>query len=185
MKTRSKKVLRPYVRKLFLLYNKTFHDIYGFTALTDKQIEYYRKIYFGFIRPEFISLVVDAADDVVGFGITMTSLAKALQKAKGSLFPFGFLYLLKAMRKNDIIHMYLVGVHPDYQGKGLLALIYNELTKAYINNGIRIALTHPQLEENIKAVSIWKNYNSRVYIRRRCWILNKIDDLIAIDPVIL
>jgi GNAT superfamily N-acetyltransferase len=130
----------------------------------------YTKQYFGFIRPEFVSLVIDSNDDVVGFGITMPSLSKALQKAKGSLFPFGFIHLLHAIRKNDTIHMYLVGVRPDYQGKGVLALVYHELTKAYIEAGIKIARTHPQLEENFRAVSIWKNYDGRVNIRRRCWI---------------
>ena len=177
LKTRSKRVLLHYVRRMFLLYNNSFRDIYGFTALTEKQIKYYTKMYFGFIRPEFVSLVIDAKDDVVGFGITMPSLAKALQRANGSLFPFGFIHLLRALRKNDVIHMYLLGVHPDYQGKGLLALVYNELNKAYVDAGIRIARTHPQLEDNLRAISIWKNYDSRVYIRRRCWILHNLNDL--------
>lgn len=162
--------IRPYARKLFLMYNEAFKDIYGFSALTDRQMDAYTKQYFGYIRPEFVSLVLDQQDDVVGFGLTMPSLAKALQKCNGSLFPFGFLHLLKALRKNDTIHMYLVGVRPDYQGRGVLALVYHELTKAYINAGMKTAITHPQLEENFKAVTIWKNYDARVHIRRRCWI---------------
>jgi hypothetical protein len=68
--------------------------------------------------------------------------------------------------------MCLIGVHPNYQGKGLLALIYHELNKAYLKAGITIGQTHPQLEENLKAVSIWKNYDSRLNIRRRCWVQN-------------
>ncbi|NTV84887.1 MAG: GTP cyclohydrolase, partial [Bacteroidales bacterium] len=100
------------------------------------------------------------------------SLAIALQKANGSLLPFGFIHLLKAIRKNDIIHMYLVGVRADYQGKGVLALVFDELTKAYIDAGIKLTRTHPQLEENFRAVSIWKNYESRLYIRRRIWQKN-------------
>ena len=182
-----KKDLLPYITKLFLLYNEAFHDIYGFTALTGKQIDYYKKLYFDFIRPEFVSMVIDAKDEVVGFGITMPSLAKALQKANGSLFPFGFIHLLRAIRKNHIIHMYLVGVHPDYQGKGLLALVYHELNKAYLKAGITLARTHPQLEENVKAVSIWKNYDSRIHIRRRCWIMDNLDNhpVNPVNPVIL
>ncbi|MCK9401392.1 MAG: GNAT family N-acetyltransferase [Bacteroidales bacterium] len=152
------------------MYNDAFRDLYGFTALSQKQMDYYTKMYFGFIRPEFVSLVLDARDNVVGFGITMPSLALALQKAKGSLLPFGFIHLLRAIRKNDIVHMYLVGVRPDYQGKGILALVYHELTKAYIDAGIKLTRTHPQLEENLRAIAIWKNYESRLYIRRRCWI---------------
>jgi len=167
---RKAKEIRPYASKMFTMYNDAFHDLYGFTALTREQMDSYTKQYFGFIRPEFVSMVIDANDDVVGFGITMPSLSLALQKANGSLFPFGFIHLLRAMRKNDTIHMYLIGVRPDYQGKGVLALIYHELNKAYLKAGIKIARTHPQLEENFKAISIWKNYDARVNIRRRCWI---------------
>jgi ribosomal protein S18 acetylase RimI-like enzyme len=169
LKPRKSRELRPYTRKMFLMYNKAFDDIYGFTALTEKQIDYYTKLYFGLLRPEFVSLLIDAQDEVVGFGITMPDLGIALQKAKGSLFPFGFIHLLRALRKNNIIHMYLIGVRPDYQGKGILALVYHELNKAYLKSGITLARTHPQLEENFKAVSIWKNYDARIYIRRRCW----------------
>jgi GNAT superfamily N-acetyltransferase len=170
LKARKAKEIRPYANKMFTMYNDAFRDLYGFTALSQKQMDNYTKMYFGFIRPEFISLVLDTHDDVVGFGITMPSLALALQKARGSLLPFGFIHLLRAIRKNDIVHMYLVGVRPDYQGKGILALVFHELTKAYIDNGIKLARTHPQLEENLNAVSIWKNYDSRIYIRRRVWI---------------
>lgn len=169
LKARKAKDIRPYAGKMFTMYNDAFRDLYGFTALSQKQMDYYTKMYFDFIRPEFVSLVLDNNDDVVGFGITMPSLALALQKAGGSLFPFGFYHLLRAIRKNDIIHMYLVGVRDDYQQKGILALVYHQLTKAYIENGIKLTRTHPQLEENFKAVSIWKNYESRLYIRRRIW----------------
>jgi ribosomal protein S18 acetylase RimI-like enzyme len=152
------------------MYNEAFADLYGFAPLTEKQIDAYTKQYFGFIRPEFVSLVIDRNDEVAGFGVTMPSLAKALQKCNGRLFPFGFIHLLRAMRKNDTVHMYLVGVRPEFQGKGVLALVYNELTRAYISHGMKKAITHPQMEENLRAVSIWKNYNSRIHIRRRCWI---------------
>jgi GNAT superfamily N-acetyltransferase len=170
LKPRKAKEIRPYAAKMFVMYNEAFNDLYGFTALTKEQMDEYTKQYFGFIRPEFVSMILDTNDNVVGFGITIPSLSKALQKANGSLFPFGFIHLLGALRKNDIIDMYLIGVHPDFQGKGILALIYHELNKAYLKAGIKIARTHPQLEENFKAISIWKNYDVRVNIRRRCWI---------------
>jgi hypothetical protein len=170
LKPKNLKELRPYVAKMFVLYNTSFYDIYGFTALTQKQMDYYSKKYLKIIRPDFTSFVIDSKDDIVGFGITMPCLAKALQKSHGSLFPFGFIHLLRALRKNDVAHLYLVGVRPDYQGKGLLALIYQELNLTYIKNGIRLSRTNPQHEDNLKAVSIWKNYESRIYIRRRCWI---------------
>jgi hypothetical protein len=170
LKPRKAKEIRHYAKKMFEMYNDAFHDLYGFTALSQKQMDHYTKMYLGFIRPEFVSLIIDASDNVAGFGITMPSLDKALQKANGTLFPFGFIHILRAMRKNDVIHMFLVGVRQDYQGKGVLALVYHELNKAYIDAGMKITRTHPQLEDNLRAVSIWKNYDSRVYIRRRVWI---------------
>ena len=111
-------------------------------------------------------------DDVVGFGISMPSLTKALQKSNGKLFPFGFIHLLLAMHKNDTIDMYLNGVRPDYHAKGVNALYYNEMHKAYIKNNIKKAITNPQLEDNAKALTIWKNFNGRQHLKRRCWILH-------------
>jgi GNAT superfamily N-acetyltransferase len=106
----------------------------------------------------------------VGFGISIPNLTRALQKSNGRLFPFGFLHLLKAIRTNDIVDMYLVGVRPDFHGKGITALILHELHKNYIKHGIKLAISSNQLEENAKALTIWKNYEHRQHIRRRCWV---------------
>ncbi|MCX6245672.1 MAG: hypothetical protein NTU98_13340 [Bacteroidetes bacterium] len=167
---KKSKDIRPYARKTFTMLNEAFNDLYGFAALSEKQIDLFIKQYFGFIRPEFVSLVLDDKDDVIAFGITLPELTTALQKCNGRIFPFGFLHLLRALKKNDTIHMYLIGVRPDHQNKGALALVYYSLHKSYLEHGITRATTHPQLEDNLKAISIWKNYNSRVYIRRRCWV---------------
>jgi len=170
IKTTKAKELLPYAPKMFKTLNAAFSELYGYTALSEKQIATYVKAYFGFIRPEFVSFVVDEQDEVVGFGISMPSLTKALQKCDGKMFPFGFLYVLRAIRKNDVIDMYLNGVRPDYHGKGVNALYYNEMHRAYIKNGIRKAVTNPQLEENAKALTIWKNFNGRQHLTRRCWV---------------
>ena len=159
----------PYTKKMFRMMNEAFDDLYGYAAIGEKQIDLYTKQYFGFIRPEYVSLVIDDKDDVIAFGITIPDLTHALQKCNGRLFPFGFIHLYWALKKNDTIHMYLIGVRPDYQGRGALALVYDELHKAYLEHGIVKATTHPQLENNLKAISIWKNYDSRIYTRRRCW----------------
>jgi hypothetical protein len=170
LKVKNAKELLPYARKMFAMLNLAFDELYGFTALSEKQMDNYTKQYFGFIRTEFVSFVVDRNDDIVGFGISMPSLTKALQKSQGRLFPFGFIRILRAMKKNDTIDMYLNGVRPDYHGKGINALYYNELHKAYIRNHIKKAVTNPQLEDNAKALTIWKNFNGRQHITRRCWI---------------
>jgi len=169
--TKAKELL-PYAQKMFTTLNESFDELYGFTKLSQKQMDMYTKTYFGFIKPAFVSFVVDQHDDVVGFGISMPSLTKALQKSNGKLFPFGFIHILLAMRKNDTIDMYLNGVRPDYHGKGVNALYYNEMHKAYIKYHVKKAVTNPQLEENAKALTIWKNFNGRQHLKRRCWILH-------------
>jgi GNAT superfamily N-acetyltransferase len=169
LQAKRAKDLLPYTKKMFRMLNEAFGDLYGYSPLGDKQIDLYTKQYFGFVRAEFVSLVIDDKDDVVGFGVTIPDLTFALQKCKGRLFPFGFIHIYRAMKKNDTIHMYLIGVRPDYQGRGALALVYYDLHDAYVRNGIIKGTTHAQLENNFKAISIWKNYDSRIYQRRRCW----------------
>jgi hypothetical protein len=170
VKAKKAKDLLPYAKKMFSLQNVAFAELYGFVPLTDKQMEYYTKQYFGFIRPDFVSFVVDEHDEIVGFGVSMPNLTRAMQKCNGRIFPFGFIHLLRAIKKNDTIDMYLNGVRPDYQGKGINALYYNEMHKSYIRNGIKKAVTSPQLEDNAKALTIWKNFKGRQHQTRRCWI---------------
>jgi len=170
LKAKKAKELLPYAPKMFKLLNESFDELYGFTSLSEKQIQNYIKQYFGFIRPEFVSMVIDKNDDVVGFGISVPSLTRAMQKCNGRLFPVGFLYILRAIKKNDTIDMYLNGVRPDYHGKGVAALYYNELHKVYIRNKITWAVTNPQLEDNAKALTMWKSFNGRQHITRRCWV---------------
>ena len=100
----------------------------------------------------------------------MPNLTKALQKCNGRLFPFGFIHILRAIRKNDTVDMYLVGVRPDYHGKGVAALIFEQLHRAYLKYGVKRTISSNQLEENAKALTIWKNYDHRLHSRRRCWI---------------
>lgn len=167
---KSRKELIPYARKMFTTLNEAFDVLYGFAPITEAQMDAYTKQYFGFIRPEFVSILIDEKDDVVGFGISMPNLTRALQKCNGRMFPFGFIHLLNAIRKNDVVDMYLVGVRPDYHGKGITSLIFIELHKAYNKYGVKKAVSSNQLEENAKALTIWKNFPNRQHIRRRCWV---------------
>ena len=170
LEAKKPKDLKVYAKKMFLMMNTAFDELYGFASISKKQMDAYTQQYFSFIRPEFVSIVLDSRDEVVGFGITMPSLTKALQRSNGKLFPLGWLHLLNAVRKNDIIDMYLVGVHPEYHGKGVAALIWQELNLAYLKYGIKKAFSNPQLEDNTKALTIWKNFIGKQTIRRRCWI---------------
>jgi len=170
LKVKRRKDLIPYARKMFSMLNHAFDELYGFAAIGEKQMDAYVQQYFGFIRPEFVVFVVDPKDDVVGFGVTLPSVTAALQRSNGKIFPFGWFHLLKAVYRNDIIDMYLVGGHPEYHGKGAAALVWRDMHRAYLKYGIKTAYSNPQLEDNSKALLIWKDFHPRQIIRRRCWI---------------
>jgi len=170
LKVKKAKDLIPYAKSMFHTLNEAFKDLYGFVPLTDKQIGYYIKQYFSIVKPELICFVLNKESEVVGFGISMPSLSKALIKAKGKLFPTGFIPVLKAIYgKNDILDMYLNGVRPDYQNKGIHAIYYAEMMQAAIDKGIKLAVSNPQMEENTKALALWKHYEHRNHIKRRCY----------------
>jgi len=169
LKFESAREILPRAKEIFEVLNASFVNLYGFVALTDREIDYYVKQYFSFIKPEFICVVADATDKIIGFAISMPSLSKAMQKAKGRLFPFGFIYILNALRKNDTVDMYLNGVLPEWQNKGVHSIYYSEVNKAYIRHNIKTAIANPQLESNFNAISVWKNYEKELYLRRRCY----------------
>lgn len=170
LEVKKAKDLLPYAHEIFHVLNDAYKDIYGFVPLTEKQIDLYVKQYFGFIKPGFVPVVVNEKNEVVAFGITMPSLSKAFQKAKGKLFPFGLFYILKALRKNDRVDLYLTGVRPDYQDKGVNAIMMYEINKIYIANNISKAESNPELETNTKVQAQWRHYQGRQHKRRRCYI---------------
>lgn len=166
----ARELVKNYGAKIFQLWNDTYNVLYGYSPLNDKQIKYYIKMYLSFVRSDLVSLIVDKDDNVVGMGISIPSLSKAFQKTKGKIFPFGFIHLLKALKKNDTVDLYLMGIHPDYQGKGLNAIIFADLIPLFIKNGFKLAETNPELELNGKIQVLWSEFNPRQHRRRRIYI---------------
>jgi hypothetical protein len=169
LKVRKAKELIPYTERFWNLFNLSFRDLYGFTELTKKQIDVYTKQYFPYINPDYVCFLVNDKDELVGFGISFPSLTRALQKCNGRLFPTGFIHLLNALKKTDIIDMDMNGVHPDYRRKGVVAIYHLEIHKGYIRNNVRKLVTNPQLDGKA-ASQMWKMYNGRQHITHRCWI---------------
>lgn len=169
LKVNKSKELLPYARDLFYLINSSFKDLYGFVELSDKQIDMYVKQYFGFIKPEYLPIVLNEKDELVAFGITMPSLSKAFQKCKGSLFPFGFIHVLRSMKNNDGLDLYLTAVRPDMQDKGVNAVIISEINKTINNNKIKFVETNRELENNSKVQAQWRFFEHRQHKRRRCY----------------
>ena len=170
LKINKAKELLPYANEIFEVINNAYKDLYGFVQLSEKQIAMYVKQYFGFIRPEFVPVVLDSNGKVAAFGITMPSLSKALQKARGRLFPLGFIYILQAIRKNDRADLYLVAVRPDLQDKGVNAILMHEMNKTFLKAKITEVETNPELESNLKVQAQWKLMEKRQHKRRRCYI---------------
>lgn len=165
----KKEIVNQYGKKIFHVVNKSFSGLFGYVPLNDRQIDFYIRQYFSFIEPRLVCFIVDDKDDVVAFGVSMPSLSNALRKSKGKLFPFGWYHLLKALKDYSYIDLYINGVDPDWQNKGVHSLYYVEMNKRYIELGAKMAIANPQLESN-QASQIWEKYESRIAIRRRAYI---------------
>lgn len=159
--------LMPYVDQMFDLFNLSYANLSSFVAITDAQKDYFKKKYISFINPEFIKFVLDKNDNLVAFSIVMPSFSEALQKAKGRLFPFGWYHLIKARNQAKTVLFYLIGVHPDYQNKGVHAILFKENHKTFTEKGIMQCIRTPELADNTAIHLLWKNFKPEVF-RKRC-----------------
>lgn len=166
----KKKGILDWAPKIFELYNEAYAPLYGTTLLSDEQVNMYVEAFFGFVNPHFIKIILNAEDDIIGFGITFPSLSKAMQKAGGKLFPFGFIHILRSMKKNDILDLYIVAIKSEYQGSGAAAILIDSIMKSAIKHGMRIGETGPELEDNKAVQTMWKHFNTRIHRRRQIFI---------------
>ena len=157
----------PYIDEMFDLLNKTYNSLQTFVPIQQYQVDHYKDRYLRYIHPEFIKSVADENGKLIAFAITMPSFSRALKEMNGKLFPFGFLRILKAQRFNDKASLYLIGVHPDYQNKGVTAILFNDLQSMFNKRGIKEVETNPELVENKSIQAFWKNYESVLH-KKRC-----------------
>ena len=168
--TSRKKAKAEIGHKLFRLINEAYKDLYQYSQLTDRQIDYYVDYYLGLVNLDLLTFVMDKDDNLVGLGIALPSLSRGLQKAHGRLLPFGWYHLLKALKgKNDRVDLLLVAVHPDYQNRGVNALMFQDLLPHFIRLGFKYAETNPEMETNAKVQSQWEVFNPRQHRRRRSY----------------
>ena len=164
----KKELVAKYGRALFELINKTYDQLYGYSPLTPKQIDHYINMYVPIVRLENLSVIVDSDDRLVGLGLAMPSLSKALIKSRGRLFPTGWYHLLKALKaQNDIVDLLLVAVEPEYQSKGVNSLLFTDLIPSFIKQGYKCAETNPELESNQRVQSQWQYFDTTLH-KRRC-----------------
>lgn len=165
-----------YGRKFFKLINETYYKLYGFSLLSDKQIDAYTKLYLGLLDTRMVSFVENEKGELVAAGVTMPDLTAALQKCGGKLFPFGWFHLLKAIfwKPCDTLDMLLVGVREDYRGKGLNAVLVTDLYPRLKAMGFKYAETTAELETNDSIQAMWKYFEREQHKRRRVYA-KKID----------
>ena len=171
----TSKDIKKYGQAIFDLMNEAYSQLYGYSALSPKQIKQYIKMFLPILDLRMVTLVVDSGDQVIAAGISMPSLSEALQKAKGRLLPFGWYHLLKVifMKKYPkVLDLLLVAVKPEYQNKGVNALLFYDLIPVYQNIGFEYAESNPELELNGKVQAQWEYFKTEQHKRRRCFKKN-------------
>ena len=157
--------------QIFRLINDAYAPLFNFSRMTERQIDQYVNMYVPVLDLRMVSIVENEQNEIVAVGISMASLSEALQKAKGRLFPFGWYYLLKALlwKRPKMLDLLLVGVRPDYQNKGVNALLFTDLIPVYQQLGFEYAESNPELELNEKVQNQWQYFKTEQHKRRRCY----------------
>ncbi|MGQ1909233.1 hypothetical protein ACT3CE_05545 [Marinifilum sp. RC60d5] len=165
----TKKELEPYKEKIFKVFNDAFSDLFGTFKLPEKLIRFYISKYFPILNPNYVKIILDKNDKLVGFIIALPSLSKALQKAKGKLFPFGWWHLRKALKYPTEMDLMLTGIDHDCQKLGFVSILMHELLKTSNADGLRFAETTGMLENNHVAIQLWKSFDHIQHKRKRCY----------------
>ncbi|MDT0557388.1 GTP cyclohydrolase [Ichthyenterobacterium sp. W332] len=161
------KDIMTYADEMFEVFSKSHAVLSSFVEINQDQQDYFKKKFIGFLNPEYVKFVLDKENKLVGFGIVTPSYAKALQKMNGKLFPFGFMHLLQAKKKAKTVTFYLIGVLPEYQNKGVTAIIFEEFWQTFNAKGIELCVRGPELDDNEAIQKLWKNFKPVTH-KRRC-----------------
>jgi hypothetical protein len=172
LKPKSIRKVKEMAPNIFKLINECYKNLYGYIPLNRDQMDYYTKAYLSFVNLNLISLVVDEDEKLMGVGISLPSFTKALQKAKGKLFPLGAIQMLKALKRNDRLDLYLIAVDSKYQNKGANAIIMSDIMNGAVKLGINLAESNIELEDNKQVQSMWRFIPHEQHKRRRCYIKN-------------
>jgi hypothetical protein len=167
---KTKNDLKAYAGQVFGLLNIVYRHLYGFSTLTPEQIEGLTGEFMSMIHPDFVSVVLNEKDELVAFGLVMPSLTRALKKSRGRLYPFGLIRILRALRQNDTVDMLLIGVKPEYQNKGIHALVFEKIGMTFYKRGIKTLETTRELEDNNRVRQLWAGYDTRQHKRARCYV---------------
>lgn len=174
VKKTKKEIYGSYGKKIFDLLNACYAPLFGFAPFSDEQAYDFIHKYVPLLDLDFVTFIENDKEELVCIAITMADISDGLKKSKGKLFPFGWYHLLKSLKmtKHDKAELMIIGVHPEYQGLGVNALIFDNLIPIYNRKGIKWCETGPQLDNNVKELSQWKVLKPEMVKRRRCWVKN-------------
>lgn len=163
------KELLPFGFQIFKVLNAAFANLFSFVAFDDEMVTYFVNRYLKFLNPNFVKLIETENKEIVAFIIGLPSLSEAFQKAKGKLFPFGFIHILNAIKHPKVVDLILTGIEPSYQNKGVSAILITELQKAMLEYGVKYSETTGIFETNHEAINHWKSYEHIQHKRKRCF----------------
>ena len=169
--TRREVHKEKYGQKVFDLINRTYSSLYDFTVLPPEVIDSYVNTYLGLLDPKFITLVEDAQGKLVAVALTMPSIAHAVQKSRGYMFPFGWWRLLRSMyfKYEDALELLMIAVDPEYRNKGVHALLFNEIIPNLQKGGFKYGESNAEMEDNASVQNIWNAYEKEFKRRRRVY----------------
>lgn len=169
--THSLKDIQPYVQDIFDLLNNAYNKLYGYTPLTPEMQQYYYNEYFSLLNFDYVCICVDRENKLAGFGLAFPSIAPALKKSGGRLFPFGWARVLHDLKHSDFLELALIAVRSDLIGKGVNAVLLNHVNQNVLKNGIDHVETGPQLETNMEIQKQWRKLCTEIeqHKRRRCF----------------
>jgi hypothetical protein len=167
--TNEKNAVKKYGGAILELINETHKDLYGFVPISESVKRFYINRYLPFFNPDFVALVLDTENKLVGYGLTMPSMTRAFQKAGGRLFPFGFIQISRALKQVNRADMVMIGIAEQYRNKGVTALIFQHLLNTYHKYEVRYVESNPELENNHQLLALWGDYPDRIHKRRRIY----------------
>lgn len=167
---RNKELKEKLLKQFFAIYNEAFKAVHNFIPLTEDEQKEMGNHYFSYLKEGLTCMVLDKDENLAAFGVSVPSLSRAFKRARGKLFPIGWLFILIAFIKYKKVDLMLLGSAPQWHSKGLSAIFHTKMENTYLRMNLKSAITNPQIDNNIAAIKVWDSYKKEFYMRRRCWI---------------
>lgn len=161
--------IKPHIIPALQIMNEAFEKLFGVVWLSEKQLLDFSKLIMLVGNPDYVSVVTDKNDNIIGYGFMAPSISKAVRESRGRLLPCGIFRILRDLKRSKTLDLYSIGVKPEYQNKGVNAILLRESLVGAIKNGMKFAETGPELETNVEVQSQWKMFEHRNHKRRRCY----------------